>query len=435
MKPVINLVFAGHVDHGKSTLVGRLLYELGKIPEQTLVRLRRHAEALGKETFYFAFYTDRSLEERQRGISIEVAFLGFETENRRFNIIDAPGHKDFVKNMITGATEADAAVLVVDTEATANRGLQPQTKEHLILLDALGIEQLIVALNKMDVVEYSSDAFEYTRLELQEFLEQNNYTFQGDIPYIPISAYHGENITKPSAKTPWYHGPTLLDTLDALREPLRIVDRPLRMPLLRAFNVPGIGAVLAGKIESGRIQLGDRVVVVPYPGAGMAGGEVKSIEWQHRPVDVARAGDDVGILLTRVDRGFVARQVKKGSIVASPQDPPKEVELFKARLVVIDQPHGIREGYAPYLHCHQAALPCSLLEIEGVLDQETGMPKEKPDALNNGDMANVWIRPHKPLVIEEFNKMPKLGRFVLRDGRTVAAGICLETELTQLPPG
>jgi len=425
-KPVINLVFAGHVDHGKSTLVGRLFYELGLISEQEMKRLERHAHALGKESFKYAFFTDKSLEERRKGISIEVGFKGFETEKKRFNIIDAPGHKNFVKNMITGASMGDVGILVVDVNTTYEKGIQAQTREHLLLLYNLGIEQVLIVLNKMDTANYSKSVYEGTKQQLTSLIEKIGARLKPKSNFIPISALYGENITEPSDKMPWYSGPTFIEALDLLQEPPRLEDKPLRMPILRTFTSISAGTVIAGKVESGTINTGDTVVIVPYPGRGKISGEVRSIEWQHKRIDKAGPGEDVGILLGRLEKGFVARQVKKGYVVGDVNDPPVEVEKFKANLIVLDHPTSIRKGYSPYLYCHQAALPCSIIEIEKRFNPRSGEKEENPERLVKGDSAVVWIKPLKPLVIEEISKIPKLSRFILRDGITVAAGICLK---------
>lgn len=431
-KPMINLVFAGHVDHGKSTLVGRLFYEFGLISEQEMKRLERHAHALDKGSFKYAFFTDKSLEERERGISIEVGFKGFETEKKRFNIIDAPGHKDFIKNMITGASVGDAGILVVDANTTYEKGIQAQTREHLLLLYSLGIKQVLIVLNKMDTANYSKNVYEGTKQQLTSLIEKIGARLKPDSNFIPTSALHGVNIAELSDKMSWYNGPTFVEAMDILEEPPRLEDKPLRMPILRTFRATSGGTVIAGKVETGTINTGDTVVIAPYPGREKISGEVRSIEWQHKRIDKAGPGEDVGILLGRLEKGFVARQVKKGYMVGDVNDPPVEVEKFKADLFVLDHPSSIRKGYSPYLHCHQAALPCSIIEIESTRNPKTGEIKEEnPEQLVKGDRAVVWIRPQKPLVIEEFNKIPKLSRFVLREGITVAAGICLEA----LPKG
>lgn len=436
-KQMINLVFAGHVDHGKSTLVGRLFYDLGLITAQTLERLKRHAEAVGMPSFYLAFFTDTSLSERERGMTIETAFRGFETNGKRFNIIDAPGHKDFVKNMISGATMADVAVLVVDGVSTANQGAAPQTKEHLVLLKAFGIKHLIVAVSKLDLVNFDRETSEYCQLVVDDFMASIAYKPDANTPFIPVSALGGDNVVKRSERVPWYTGPTLFKALDSIPPAKRATDLPLRMPILRVFSIPGVGSVTAGRIETGTVSPGDSVTIAPYPGTEQTRAEVRSIEWQHSKVGAASAGDDVGILLRKHEKGFMPRLVKKGAVLGPSSDPPKAVKRFKAQLLVVDHPSRIRRGYAPYLHIHQAAMPCTIEEILQVVRQsgETKFPSnlaasaEEEVYLVNGDTGVVWIQPHKPLVIEKFERIPQLGRFVLRDGGTVAVGICLEPEL------
>lgn len=436
-KEMINLVFAGHVDHGKSTLVGRLFHDLGLISAQNLERLRRHAQAVGMPSFYLAFFTDTSLAERERGITIETAFRGFETDSKRFNVIDAPGHRDFVASMISGATMADVAVLVVDGVLTANQGAAPQTKEHLVLLKALGVKHLIVAVNKLDLVSFDRETFEYCQLVVDDFMASIAYQPDGDTRFIPVSALEGDNLVKRSERAPWYTGATLFEALDCIPPAKRPTDLPLRMPILRVFSIPGVGSVVSGRIETGTVRPGDSVTIAPYPGTEETRAEVRSIEWRHNQVDAASAGDDVGILLGKQEKGFMPRLVKKGAVLGPSSDPPKPIRRFKAQLLVVDHPSRIRRGYAPYLHVHQAAMPCTVEEILQVVSQlgETRFPRdlsasvEEEVCLVNGDTGIVWIRPHKPLVIETFERIPQLGRFVLRDGGTVAVGTCLELEL------
>jgi elongation factor 1-alpha len=426
---MINLVFAGHVDHGKSTLVGRIFYERGQIAERHLDRLKRHAAAIGKPNFFFAFFTDTKLDERERGISIEVAFRGLETDCRKFNIIDVPGHKDFIKNMISGTVEADAAVLVIDAKDTVSAGAAPQTREHLILLKALRIDDIIVAVNKMDMVGYDREAFEQSKLEIQCFCETILYHPGNSVAFVPISGLLGDNITRSSENMPWYEGPALLDLLNLLPQPAQLVDLPLRMPILRTFSVSGAGPVVAGKIETGQVKPGDSIVIVPYPGVGGMRAEVKSIEWQHKRALSASAGDDVGILLSKSEKGFLSRMVKKGAMVGSVEYPPQIAKKFRAEIMVVNHPSGIRAGYSPHIHVHQAAMPCTITEIVSAHDangEEKRVTGE--NRLTNGDTAIVWITPHKPLVIESASKFSRLGSFVLRDGRTAIIGTCLEVE-------
>jgi elongation factor 1-alpha len=422
-KPALNVVFAGHTSHGKSTLVGRLFHDLGLVDAEAMERLRKHAEAAGKPSSYLAFFTDTSLASREQGLTIEMAVHKFETEGRRFSLIDVPGHRDYIKNMISGAAMADAAVLVVD--GTAGEAA-PQTKEHLVLLQAFGIRHLIVAVNKLDTTGFSKDKFANCRLIIEDLIKSLAYQPDDETLFIPISALEGDNVVRRSQKTPWYRGPSLFEALDTIRLAARPADLPLRMPVVRVFNIPGTGAVITGMMATGTARPGDPVIIAPYSGDKGALAEIGSIEWHHNQVETALAGDDVGMLLTNAERGFLPRLVKKGAVLGSAAAPPRPVKRFKAQLHVVDHPSKITKGYAPYLHVHQAAMPCTIEEILQAVSP-SGEPKEEA-SLGNGDTGVVWIRPQRPLVMEKFASIPQLGRFVLRDGGTVATGTCLETE-------
>lgn len=418
-KPMINLVIAGHVDHGKSTLIGRLFEELDLISKAEKDKAERDAKDLGKETFRYAFFMDTSLEERKRGLTIELGFKPFETAEKRFNIIDAPGHSDFVKNMITGAAEADAGVLVVDAQDTLEK-IMPQTKEHAILMLTLGVNQLIVAVNKMDLVSYRKDAFEEVQRKIQEFLSSLGFTKMEKMLYIPVSAFYGENITKKSDKMDWYTGLTFLEALDTLEEPPRLVDMPFRMPVLRTFRSRGVGKVIvAGKVESGHVQDGDTIEVVPYGGTG----KVLSIEWQHKRFKKAEPGFDVGLALSGA---VIKREIKKGYMVCKPEELSQVAEKFKARIMAWSRYIG--EGYCPLIHCHQAVAPVKIIKVESTFDIATGeVLSEDTKGVPPGQGGTVWIQPLKPLVIEKASEFPRLSRFALRDGvTTVAAGMCTD---------
>ncbi|MBU7023206.1 MAG: GTP-binding protein [Theionarchaea archaeon] len=418
-KPMINLVIAGHVDHGKSTLVGRLFEDLNLVPKTEKEKAERDAKDLGKETFKYAFVMDTSLEERKRGLTIELGFKAFETQNKRFNIIDAPGHSDFVKNMITGAAEADAGVLVVDAQDTLER-IMPQTKEHAILMLTLGVDQLLVFINKMDLVSYSKDAFETVKTKIKEFLFSLGFSKLEKIVYIPGSAFHGENISTHSSKMDWYKGPTFLEALDTLEEPPRPVDKPFRMPVLRTFTSRGMGKVIvAGKVESGEVKEGDTIQVVPYGGTG----KVLSIEWQHKRLAKAEPGFDVGLALS----GAVnKREIKKGYMVCKTGELSQMADKFKARIMAWNRYIGV--GYCPLIHCHQAVIPVQVTEVENTFDISTGETlSSDAEGIQPGQGGTVWIKPLKPLVIEKASEFPRLSRFALRDGvTTVAAGVCVD---------
>jgi elongation factor 1-alpha len=418
-KPMINLVVAGHVDHGKSTLIGRLFEELKLVSKSEKDKAERDAKDLGKETFRYAFFMDTSLEERRRGLTIELGFKPFETETKQFNIIDAPGHSDFVKNMITGAAEADAGVLVVDVQDTLEK-IMPQTKEHAVLMLTLGVTQLIVAINKMDLVHYSQDAFETCKHTIEEFLSTLGFANLKNMQYVPVSAFRGENITGKSAEMTWYSGPTFLEALDTLVEPPRLVNKPFRMPVLRTFRSRGMGkTIVAGKIESGQVKEGDTIQIIPYGGSG----KVLSIEWQHQRLKVAEPGFDVGLALSGA---INKREIKKGYMVCNPDSQAVVAGRFKAKIMAWNQYIG--EGYCPIIHCHQAVLPVRILSVENTFDISTGKEiSTDAKGIQPGEGGTVWIEPLKPLIIEKSSEFPRLARFALRDGViTVAAGMCID---------
>lgn len=292
-KPHMNLVVIGHVDHGKSTLVGHLLYRLGYIEEKKLKELEEQAKSRGKESFKFAWILDKMKEERERGITIDLTFMKFETKKYVFTIIDAPGHRDFVKNMITGASQADAAILVVSArkgEFEAGMSTEGQTREHLLLARTMGIEQIIVAVNKMDApdVNYDQKRYEFVVSVLKKFMKGLGYQVD-KIPFIPVSAWKGDNLIERSPNMPWYNGPTLVEALDQLQPPAKPVDKPLRIPVQNVYSIPGAGTVPVGRVETGVLRVGDKVVFMP-PGVV---GEVRSIEMHYQQLQQAEPGDNI----------------------------------------------------------------------------------------------------------------------------------------------
>jgi elongation factor 1-alpha len=416
-KPHLNLIFTGHVDHGKSTTVGRLLYETGALSENDLRKLKEEAAKVGKATFEFAFAMDQLKEERERGVTIDIAHKDFHTQKYYFTIIDAPGHKDFVKNMITGASQADAAVLV----CSAKEGVQAQTIEHAFLLKVLGVNQFIFAINKMDAVNYDRQKYEETKQALTAKLKPMGYPVD-KIPVIPISAYMGDNIAKKSDKTPWYAGPTLLEALDQLAEPKKPMDKPLRLPIQEVFTITGQGTVPVGRVEAGILKPNTTVIVEPEHLTG----EVKSIEMHHQPLQQAIPGDNIGFALKGIDK----KAIKRGSVVGDPKNPPKVAEEFTAQIVVLNHPTAIGKNYTPVFHIHTAQVACTITEILEKKDPKTGATLQKnPDFIKTGDVAIVRVKPTRPTVAESYKDYPALGRFAIRDmGQTVAAGVILEVK-------
>ena len=414
VKPHINLVFIGHVDHGKSTLVGRLLYDTGALPEQDYRKLKQEAESRGKGTFVFAYVMDNLKEERERGVTIDVAHKKVEGKKNSFTIIDAPGHRDFVKNMITGTSQADAAVLVV----AAKEGIQPQTKEHAFLAQVMGIKQMIIGINKMDEVKYVEATYNKVVDEMKKLIKGIGYK-EDQVTFIPISGWVGDNIAKKSQNMGWYKGPTLVEQLDNFNAVPAPTDKPLRLPIQDVYNIKGVGTVPVGRVETGIMKPGDKIIVEP---AGKQG-EVKSIEAHHEQLSQAVPGDNVGFNVRGISRDEIAR----GDVVGHPNNPPTVVKEFTAQIVVLNHPTAIPVGYTPVFHMHTAQLSCSLTELQKKLDPKTGQEKEaNPKFLKTGDAAIVKIVPTKPVVLEEYKKFPQLGRFAIRDmGQTVAAGIVL----------
>ena len=418
-KTHINLVFIGHVDHGKSTTVGRLLFDTKNIDEQTMRKLKEKAKELGKAGFEFAFVMDNLKEERERGLTIDLAHKKFETPKYYFTIIDAPGHKDFIKNMITGAAQADAGVLVV----AANDGVMAQTKEHVFLARTLGVNQLIVAINKMDMKNYDQKVFDKIKADVEKLVKSVGYD-PSKIPFVPIASFPGDNVASKSDKLSWYKGSTLLETLDILKEPEKPTKLPLRLPIQDVYNITGIGVVPVGRVETGVMKVGDKVIVVPgREGKGVIG-EVKSIEMHHEQMQQAEPGDNIGFNL----RGIQKNDIARGDVLGHPDNVPTVATEFTAQIVVLNHPSVVTVGYTPVFHIHTAQVACQITEITKKLNPATGETiQEKPDFIKNGDAAIVKIKPVQPLVIEKQKEIPQLARFAVRDsGQTVAAGMCID---------
>ncbi|WP_101294716.1 translation elongation factor EF-1 subunit alpha [Halegenticoccus soli] len=414
-KPHQNLAIIGHVDHGKSTLVGRLLFETGSVPEHVIEQYREEAEEKGKGGFEFAYVMDNLAEERERGVTIDIAHQRFDTDKYYFTIVDTPGHRDFVKNMITGASQADHAVLVV----AADDGVAPQTREHVFLARTLGIETLIVAVNKMDVVDYDQSRYEEVRDDVKKLLKQVRFDTD-DARFIPISAFEGDNVSGHSDNMSWFDGPTVLEALNNLPEPQPPTDAPLRLPIQDVYTISGIGTVPVGRVETGVLERGMSVSFQP----SNVSGEVKTIEMHHEEVDRAEPGDNVGFNV----RGVGKNDIRRGDVAGPADDPPKVAETFKAQIVVMQHPSVITAGYTPVIHAHTAQVACTFESLDQKLDPKTGeVAEEGPDFIKAGDAAVVTLRPQKPLSIEPSGEIPELGSFAIRDmGQTIAAGKVLE---------
>lgn len=413
-KPHMNLISIGHVDHGKSTTLGRLFFDKGLVREDDVKKF----EAMGDKgkTFKFAWVMDALKEERERGLTIDLAHKKFETEKYYFTIIDAPGHRDFVKNMITGASQADAAVLVV----AADDGIMPQTREHAALAFTLGVGQLVVVINKMDLVNYKEEIYTKLKGEIVDLLRAVGYKNPEKFIFIPTASFLGENVVKRSDKMKWYTGPVFYESLDSFVIPPKPLDKPLRIPVQDVYSITGVGTVPVGRVETGVMKIGDPIIFEP---AGVSG-EVKSIEMHHEQVQQAEPGDNIGFNVRGVDK----TAIKRGDVVGSTKSPPTVVREFTARIAVLQHPTAITAGYTPVFHAHTAQVACSISEITQKLDPKSGVVvQDKPEFIKKGDLATIKVVPTKPMVLEKASEIPQLSRFAVRDmGMTIAAGVCID---------
>ena len=416
-KSHLNIVFVGHVDHGKSTTVGRLLLDSGHIEQHVIDGNEKLAAELGKAGFGFAYVMDGLKEERERGITIDVAHKEFFTPNYYFTVIDAPGHRDFVKNMITGTSQADAAVLCV----AADDGVNAQTKEHAFLARVLGVQQLIVNVNKMDIsgVDYSQEKYDSVVTEVTSLLKMAGFKTD-EIPFIPCAALAGDNVFNKSENMPWYNGMTLFEAIDNIEMPPKPTDRPLRLPIQDVYKISGIGTVPVGKIETGVLNVGKTVVFNPSQQTA----EVKSIEMHHTNVDKAEPGDNVGFNV----RGLAATDIRRGDVAGYTDNAPMFVrhdETFVGQIQLMDIPKAIGSGYTPVFHAHTSQVAVRFVDL-----LENSKTKEaNPPFLKTGDAALVRFMPTKPMAIEQMDAFPELARFAIRDmGKTVAAGVCMKVE-------
>jgi elongation factor 1-alpha len=426
----INVVVIGHVDSGKSTTTGHLIYKCGGIDKRTIEKFEKEAQEMGKGSFKYAWVLDKLKAERERGITIDIALWKFTTTKFEFTIIDAPGHRDFIKNMITGTSQADVAMLVVSSakgEFEAGIDEQGQTREHALLAFTLGVKQMIVIVNKMDSesVGWSEERYKEIKEAVIQFLKRIGWKTD-DIPFIPISGWTGDNMLESSPNMPWYKGPTLLAGLDGVQEPERPVDKPLRVPLQDVYKIGGIGTVPVGRVETGVMKPGMTVVFAP---AGLTT-EVKSIEMHHEQVAEAIPGDNIGFNVKNVSvkdvrRGFVCGDVKN--------DPPVGCDDFLAQVIILNHPGEIHAGYSPVLDCHTAHIACKFAELHQKIDKRNGkVLEENPKMVKKGDAVMATLVPSKPLCVEGFKEYPPLGRFAVRDMRqTVAVGVIKSVNKTK----
>ena len=421
-KTHINLVVIGHVDAGKSTTTGHLIYKCGGIDKRTIEKFEKEAAELGKASFKYAWVLDNLKAERERGITIDIALWKFESPKFDFTVIDAPGHRDFIKNMITGTSQADIAILVIDSSVggfEAGISKDGQTREHALLAFTLGVKQMIVACNKMDdvSVKYGEGRYKEIKAEVSTYLKKVGYKPM-KIPFVPISGWMGDNMIDKSTNMPWYKGPYLLEALDNANPPKRPSDKPLRLPLQDVYKIGGIGTVPVGRVETGIIKPGMVCTFAPV----QITTEVKSVEMHHESLPEAVPGDNVGFNVKNVS----VKDIRRGNVCGdSKKDPPKGASTFFAQVIVMNHPGQISSGYSPVLDCHTAHVACKFKNIDQKMDRRSGkVLEENPKFVKTGDACMVTLEPTKPLCVESFAEYPPLGRFAVRDMRqTVAVGV------------
>merc|ERR1712013_351792 len=421
----INVVVIGHVDSGKSTTTGHLIYKCGGIDKRTIEKFEKEAAELGKGSFKYAWVLDKLKSERERGITIDIALWKFETPKYNVTVIDAPGHRDFIKNMITGTSQADCAILIIAAgtgEFEAGISKDGQTREHALLAYTLGVKQLIVAINKMDTTKWSEARFQEIIKETSNFIKKVGYN-PAAVAFVPISGWHGDNMIEASTNMGWYkgwnvegkegkaNGMTLLEALDSIIPPSRPTDKPLRLPLQDVYKIGGIGTVPVGRVETGVIKPG---MVVTFAPVNLST-EVKSVEMHHESLPEAVPGDNVGFNIKNVS----VKDIKRGYVTSD----------FTAQVIVLNHPGQVSNGYSPVLDCHTAHIACKFAEILEKVDRRTGKSTEDaPKFIKSGDAAIVMLTPSKPMCVEPFSEFPPLGRFAVRDMRqTVAVGVIKAT--------
>jgi bifunctional enzyme CysN/CysC len=400
----LRVVFTGHVDHGKSTLIGRILSDTDSLPEGKIEMVKKACAEEGME-FEFAFVLDALLEEQSQNITIDTTEIRFKTKRRPYIIIDAPGHKEFLKNMITGASRADAAVLVI----AANEGVREQSRRHAYLLSLLGIKQLIVVVNKMDLADFSQKKFDEIESEYRKFLKELGLEAR---VFVPASAKNGENIAKRSAKMKWHNGPTVLEALDLFEPQKADADLPLRFCVQDVYRFDE-RRIIAGRIETGKLRVGDELVFSPANKAT----KVHSIEsWNGRKGDEAIAGDSIGITLTEqifVERGYVA---------SHQTETPIETNRFHADVFwIVREP--MRVGHLYDLRLSSQEVKCQIVSIDQVMDSSSLETKtDKREQIERNEVGRLTIQTRSRLVIDNHDRIPNLGRFVIVDDGKICGG-------------
>jgi elongation factor 1-alpha len=445
-KEHMSVVVCGHVDAGKSTTTGHLIFELGGISEREMAKLRQEAEILGKSSFAFAFYLDKTEEERKRGITIQCTTKEFFTTNYHYTIVDAPGHSDFIKNMITGAAQADVGLLMVPADAgfsvaiqkgdpRANE-IQGQTRQHARLLNLLGVKHLIVGVNKMDsdMAGYKEERYNEVRDEMKNMLQRVGWKkdfIDKSVAIIPMSGWQGDNLIKKSDKMPWWNGvdievngakvhvDTLLDALNNVQRVERKLDVPLRAPVSGVYKIKGVGDVITARIEQGKMNPGDEIAFLPtHTASNACTGKVFTIEMHHQQIPFAKPGDNVGINVKGLDKGNMP---KNGDIIILKKDNTLQpCKTFISQLQILDHPGELKVGYCPVGYVRTAHSALRVKEIKWRMGKETGGQKVmNPPYVKGNDVAEIVFEPMQPLVVDKFTNCEGLGRLAVFEGNQV----------------
>jgi elongation factor 1-alpha len=446
-KTHVSIVICGHVDAGKSTTTGRLIFELGGISEREMEKLRAEADAQGKASFAFAFYMDRQKEERERGVTIACTTKEFFTETKHYTVIDAPGHRDFIKNMITGASQADVALLMVPADGNFTTAIakgnhkagevQGQTRQHAVLINLLGVKQLIVGVNKMDcdVAGYKESRYVEIRDEMRLMLLKTGWkkAFVNDsVPILPISGWMGDNLIEKTKNMDWWKGmdvkvdaetihiDTLRDALEKMvRVPKRDTDKAMRTPISGVFKIKGVGDVLTGRVEQGTVKPGDEVLFLPtHTEANPCTGKIFTVEMHHKSVEAAHPGDNVGLNVKNLPKGNMPRV---GDVMILKSDTTLgKAKSFSAQVQTMNHPGELKVGYCPIAFVRTGRSACRMSEIKWKIGKETGGAKaESPAALKANEVAEISMEPQQPFVVDSFKSCEGLGRIAIMEGNTV----------------
>jgi len=457
-KQHVSIVVCGHVDAGKSTTTGRLIFELGGIPEREMVKLREEADRLGKSSFAFAFYMDRQKEERERGVTIACTTKEFFTPTKHYTVVDAPGHRDFIKNMLTGASQADVALLMVPADGNFTTAIargdhkagevQGQTRQHAVLINLLGVKQLVVGVNKMDcdVAKYGQARYDEVKNEMKEMLVKIGWKKEfvdASVPVVPISGWMGDNLITKSKNMDWWKGldvvtltndkvhiDTVLDVLEKqVVIPPRVKDKAMRMPVSGIYKIKGVGDVVTGRVEQGQVTPGSEVIFIPtHAPSTPCTGKIFTVEMHHKSVPTAVAGDNVGLNV----KGLVKENMPRvGDVmILKSDDTIGRAGKFSAQVQVLNHPGELKSGYTPVGFVRTGRSALKLTEIKWKIGKETGNKKaENPVNLKANEMAEVVFEPQQPFVVDTFKNCEGLGRVAIMEGNgVVMLGKIVEVE-------